>query len=94
MYINRRILPSQILGVKSLTAANVGSDHNLLVCEFRMKAQSTKKRKPLYIDEYNIEAVEDESTWFLYQSRLAKIIFDNQITPSGNVEAAGLKIKK
>lgn len=29
---------------------------------------STKKEKPLYIDKYNIETLEVESTCFLYQS--------------------------
>lgn len=59
---NRTVHPSQILDVRTLTSANVGTDHGLVLCKYRFKAIPIKKKQPLYIEKFNVESLQDSST--------------------------------
>lgn len=42
---NRNLHPSQILDVRSLNSADIGSDHSLVLCKLRLQLQKIKKKK-------------------------------------------------
>ena len=41
---NRKIHPSQILDVRSLNSADIGSDHSLVLCKIRLLIQKNRKK--------------------------------------------------
>lgn len=91
---NRSIHPKQILDVRALTSADVGSDHRLILCKYRSYNRLImKKRKPEYVTKYNIESFANDSTKDLYQRRLTDNINNNSIEEVNDVEQAWEKIK-
>ncbi|XP_044749780.1 uncharacterized protein LOC123310377 [Coccinella septempunctata] len=90
---NRKVHPSQILDVRVLTSANVGTQHGLVLCKYRTAHIAKKKKVANYITKFNVESLKDESTRYLYQCRLCEKINQNPITDCDNVEAAWEKLK-
>ncbi|XP_055389945.1 uncharacterized protein LOC129618936 [Condylostylus longicornis] len=89
---NRSILPSQILDVRTLTSANVGSDHGLVLCKIRENIPRSKQRKPEYIEKLNAESLNTDSTKLLYENRLRDKILNSPITEESSVEDAWEKL--
>ena len=91
---NRNVLPSQIVDIRTLNSANVGTDHNLVLCKYRAVLQLTRKKKTVPpIEKYNIESFMNEGTKHLYQQRLLRKIQLNQIHENDNVNQAWYKLK-
>lgn len=67
---NRSIHPSQILDVRSLNSADIGSDHSLVLCKLRLGLQKVGMRDGTVEERINYDLLEDESTRDLYQRRL------------------------
>lgn len=67
---NRVLHPSQVLDVRSLTSAEIGSDHRLVLCKLRLEIQHKKKQSPSIKQKLNIESVQDEIIKNLYEKRL------------------------
>lgn len=91
---NRRVHPSQILDVRTLTSANVGTQHGLVLCEYRLKQTKIRKKSPIYISKFNTESLREDSTRDLYQRRLNEKISQNIITLEDSVDMAWNKIKQ
>lgn len=91
---NQSIHPKQILDVRALTSADVGSDYRLILCKYRSYNRLIiKKRKPEYITKYNTESFANHSTQDLYQRRLTDNINNNPIEEVNDVEQAWERIK-
>jgi len=56
---NRAVHPTQIIDVRSLTSANIGSDHQLVIAKLRLTTQLKKKAQTFYVDKLNIESIND-----------------------------------
>lgn len=65
---NRTIHPKQILDVRSLNSANIGSDHSLVLSKLRMYPTQGKRKPPIYVEKFNIQSLEDQSTRRLRKS--------------------------
>lgn len=83
---NRAITPQMILDIRTLNAANVGSDHKLVLCKLRLSLPSKPKPKPQYVHKFNIESLEDQSTQQLYCKRLTEKIEQNPIIEINHVD--------
>lgn len=59
--------PSQILDTRTLTLANMGTQHRLVLCEYRLKHVRYKKRPPIYITKFNTESLTD----LVYEFKMA-----------------------
>ncbi|KAK9886005.1 hypothetical protein WA026_014791 [Henosepilachna vigintioctopunctata] len=88
---NRAITPSQILEVRVLTSANLGTDHKLVLCKMLMEQPRKVIKKPIYIRKFNIESLSTESTRQLYELRLSSRL--NNICIAGEVEEGWQQIK-
>ena len=67
---NRKLHPTQILDVRSLNSAEIGSDHSLVLCKFRLQVQEMKRKEIVIQQKLNLELLEEESIRFLDQKRL------------------------
>ncbi|XP_057671223.1 uncharacterized protein LOC130902950 [Diorhabda carinulata] len=90
---NRKVHPSQILDVRVLTSANIGTQHGLVLCKYHVSHIIKKRKTPNYVSKFNIESLKDESIKYLYQNRLREKIVQNPIKETDNVEAAWEKLK-
>ncbi|XP_045466584.1 craniofacial development protein 2-like [Harmonia axyridis] len=90
---NRAIHATQILDVRSLTSANIGSDHFLALCKLRIYIQKKKLSLSPEKEKWNIESLNDPSTRELYQTRLYKKIESNSILEEDDVENSWNKIQ-
>lgn len=90
---NRTIHPSQILDVRTLTTANVGTEHGLVLCKYRCHINHQKKKPPVNIEKFNIEALNNDSTKLLYKNRLEGKMASNPITEDEDIESSWNKIK-
>lgn len=91
---NRAIHPSQVLDVRSITSANIGSDHNLVLCKLRMNMQRKRQDKNNIIKtKFNIESLTNTSTKNLYQTRLQRKIEMNGVGEMDDVETCWKKLK-
>lgn len=91
---NRLIHPSQILDVRTLTSANIGSDHGLVLGKLGMTVQRRKKPPKITTEKFNIELIHQDSIRDLYKRRLSQKIVDNGIQPGDDVEASWRKIRE
>ncbi|XP_055378928.1 craniofacial development protein 2-like [Condylostylus longicornis] len=91
---NRAVHTTQILDVRSLSSANIGSDHQLVLAKIRLNVQSKKRPPPVYVEKLNIESLKTESVKNLYKNRLAEKIRLNQIQLEEDVETAWKKVKE
>lgn len=91
---NRTVHPSQILDVRSLTSANVGSDHLLILGRFRLAIQRKKKPSPVFVEKLNIELMEDSIIKSLYRNRLRQKLDEEERIEEDDVETSWTKLKK
>lgn len=90
---NRGIHPTQILDVRTLNSANVGTDHSLLLTKIRMKIKPKKEiTENITEEKFIIESLWNESTKQLYQSRIRKHIETNPTTNEETVEESWKKL--
>ena len=90
---NRLFLPTEILDVRTLNSANIGSDHALLLCKVRTHFQIKRKETSEPIEKLNIESLSYESTRELYCKRLQGKIDQNPVLEEDNVETGWNKLK-
>ncbi|KAH1028339.1 hypothetical protein HUJ05_001700 [Dendroctonus ponderosae] len=83
---NRVITPSQVLDVRGLTSANIGTDHNLILCNILLERAQTARKTPQYIEKYNTESLASESTRTLFESRLTNKLQGCNMAPDWDVE--------
>lgn len=89
---NRTIIPSQVIDVRALTSANIGTDHSLLLCKMLMEKPHRTKKPPVTIEKFNIESLTDDSTRNLYENRLTNKLKGLNMS-EGDVESCWNKIK-
>ena len=65
---NRKIHPSQILDVRSLNSADIGSDHSLVLCKIRLLIQKNRKKEAVIEEHLNKELRTDDTIKYLYRS--------------------------
>ncbi|XP_065160319.1 craniofacial development protein 2-like [Atheta coriaria] len=92
---NREIPPTDILDIRSLTSADIGSDHNLVMAKIRINPiKKTKSNKETKLQEkIKVEGLSDETTRNLYLNRLEQKILNNSITDEDDVDKAWDKLK-
>ena len=66
---NRCLQPLQILDIRTLNSANIGSDHKLLLGKIKIKANKII-RSSIQEEKINVESLWDKSIKELYQKRL------------------------
>jgi hypothetical protein len=92
--ISRTILPTQVKDVRALTSANIGSDHNLILCKIKLDKPPKLNRAGKSIEKYNIESFDSESNQMFYRQRLTEKISANEIDDGDNVDTAWMKIRE
>ncbi|XP_044766150.1 craniofacial development protein 2-like [Coccinella septempunctata] len=91
---NRKIHCIQILDIRCLCSANIGSDHNLVLGKIRMAIQKPQNTDPIISEtKIKVESLQDESTRNLYKSRLENEIDKNPVTEEEDIEDSWRKIK-
>lgn len=91
---NRYIHPLQILDVRTLNSANVGSDHSLLLAKIKLKLKPQKKQEQATREsKINIESLWDPSIKQLYEKRLTEKIQVNPIKAEDNINTSWEKLK-
>lgn len=90
---NKIIHPTQILDVRVLSSANVGSDHGLVLTKIRWNITPIK-RQPFYTEKFNVESLTNDSTRTLHQTRLKQKLEKKDPNPNDNVEQMWRKIKE
>lgn len=84
---NGKIHYTQILDIRCLCSANIGSDHNLVLGKIRMTIQKPPKTDPIVCKtKLKVESLQDESTRNLYKSRLENEIDKNPVIEEEDVE--------
>lgn len=89
---NRSIKPQQVLDVRTLNSANVGTDHSMVLCKILLESPRKTKSTKVTVEKYNIESLTDESTRHLYQNRLSSKLREIDIAEL-NVEDSWETIK-
>lgn len=90
---NRSITPQTILDVRTLNAANIGSDHKLLLCKLRLSIPASTKPKPHRMNKFNIESLEDNNTKLLFENRLTNKINENPTNREHDIDEQWKTIK-
>jgi hypothetical protein len=90
---NRYFKPTQIIDVRALTSANVGTDHHLVLCKLNIEKPRKIQKPPKIVSKLNIESISDDSTRILYQNRLSQYLINNPVLDSDNVDQAWIKVK-
>ena len=90
---NRQFKPHEILDVRTLNSANVGSDHALVLCKIRMKCCFLKRKSRKIREKFNVESLGNDSVRELYRSRLREKICINLIKNEDGIEEAWEKLK-
>lgn len=91
---NRVITPPQVLDVRALTSANLGTDHNRVLCKIRLKRRQQKRKPPHFIEKYNIELLTTESIKLLYENRITNKLKEVDLKPEWGAEETWQKIEK
>lgn len=66
---NRHVHPQQILDVRTLSSADAGTQHGLVLCELRIDF-SQRKQQPVIFEKLCVEKMSDPSIRSFYRSRL------------------------
>lgn len=74
---NKIILPTQVLEVRILTSANIGTTHGMVLCKINLDVIIKAKSKSPATERINVEKLEETFTQMLYQSRLQQKILNN-----------------
>lgn len=90
---NRAVHPTQVVDIRVLISADVGSDHRLILGRIRLTAQLRKKSPPVIVEKLNIESIKDETIKALYERRINQKIRENNIADEDNVGTGWNKIK-
>lgn len=90
---NKVVHPRNILDVRVLSSANVGTDHNLVMMKIRECPVRKRNEIAVKVEKFNIESFTDESTQQLYKNRLKYKIQCNNISEEDNVDMAWQKLK-
>ncbi|XP_050455237.1 craniofacial development protein 2-like [Cataglyphis hispanica] len=90
---NRAVHPTQVVDVRSLSSADVGSDHRLVLGKIRLTTQLKRRLPPVMIKKLNIESIQDDTIKALYEWRLRQKIRENGIADEDDVEDGWKKIK-
>lgn len=90
---NRTVHPSKILDVRTLTSANAGTEHNLILCKYRYKAKRNKKQARPAVYKYNVESLTTESTRVLFAQRLQAKLQENNIKDDDDSNEAWAKLQ-
>ncbi|XP_057657912.1 craniofacial development protein 2-like [Diorhabda carinulata] len=83
---NRVITQAQVVDVRALTSANLGTDHNLVLGKILLKCPQQKRKHPQFIEKYNLESLTTESTKLLYKSRVTNKLKEIDLKPEWGVE--------
>ncbi|XP_056629521.1 craniofacial development protein 2-like [Diorhabda sublineata] len=90
---NKNIHPTRIQDTRSLTSANPGTNHQLVIAKMRTTIQRSCKKSIEEVSKLNIESLSEESTKYLYQQRLREKIAANNIQETDDIETAWKKLK-
>jgi len=91
---NKHFLPKQILDVRTLNSANIGSDHDLVLCKIRLKYRVQNKKNTQVREKLNVELLSDSSIQHLYSSRLREKISTWPIEENDNIDSAWKTLHK
>lgn len=72
-------MPQQIVDIRVLSSANIGTDHKLVLGKLRLGMCLNKKEPAVKTEKFNIESLNHESTKQLYTNRCKQHINLNQI---------------
>ena len=90
---NRNIHPRRIQDVRTLTSANAGTNHGLVLAKIAVTLKLKKNEPTKGTNKINVESLSDASTRYLYQRRLQEKILACKIEQQDKVETAWLKLK-
>ncbi|XP_030766837.1 uncharacterized protein LOC115890674 [Sitophilus oryzae] len=91
---NRSFLPQQIIDIRVLSSANIGTDHKLVLGKIRIGAPLFKKRPSIKTEKFNIESLNHESTKQLYSNRCQTHVTLNPIAQFDTPNTAWNKLKE
>ncbi|XP_030758928.1 craniofacial development protein 2-like, partial [Sitophilus oryzae] len=91
---NRSFLPQQIIDIRVLSSANIGTDHKLMLGKIRIGAPLSKKRPSIKTEKFNIESLNHESTKQLYSNRCQTLVTLNPIAQFDTPNTAWNKLKE
>lgn len=92
---SRHLHPKQILDVRMLNSANVGSDHSLQLAKITLECTPKNRQEPaLQQQKINIESLWDTSVRKLYEKRLEEKIELLKIDEQDTINIRWEKIKK
>lgn len=90
---SRQFKPTEILDVRTLNSANIGSDHALVLCKIRLNITFRKRTNKEYTEKFNLESFQNDSTKDLYARRLEDKNSTQFINSTDSVEDAWKKVK-
>lgn len=91
--INKKIRQNQVLDIRTLTSANIGTDHGMVLCKINLEMKFIKKQESAKVEMINTELLEDPTIRNLYQARLNEKIRTTPLKEDQNVEEMWEKIK-
>jgi len=90
---NSNVHPSRILDVRTLSSANTGTNHNLVLMKMRGTIQRRKKIEQATVEKLNVKSLSDDSIKYLYQQRLKQNINGDRIQEEDDVQTAWKKLR-
>ncbi|XP_030767311.1 craniofacial development protein 2-like [Sitophilus oryzae] len=90
---NRSFLPQQIIDIRVLSSANIGTDHKLVLGKIRIGAPLSKEYE-IKQKKFNIESLNHESTKQLYSNRCQTHVTLNPIAQFDTPKTAWNKLKR
>lgn len=91
---NREIHPRNILDVRTLSSANIGSDHGLVLGKINITIKPTKIKNVITEERLNIESLENEGTKLLYHNRLKEKLNMHKLETITDIEECWKIIKE
>ncbi|XP_056643832.1 craniofacial development protein 2-like [Diorhabda sublineata] len=90
---NKNIHPTRIQDTRSLTSANAGTNHQLVMAKMRTTIQRSCNKPIEEVSKLNIESLLDKLTKYLHQQRLREKIAANNIQKTDDIETAWTKLR-
>ncbi|XP_050516391.1 uncharacterized protein LOC126891253 [Diabrotica virgifera virgifera] len=91
---NRQIHSRDIIDVRTLSSANVGSDHGLVLGKINIEFNTQRKRNTKVEEKLNIESLEDQGTQNLYRNRLTEKLNSHNLETKKDIEETWKIIRK
>lgn len=91
---NKNVHPNKIIDVRALPSANIGTEHQLIMCKYRIKVIKGKQKQVMKGEKFNIESLKSESTKGLFETRLKTKILNNPIQTEDSIDQGWQKIKE